>query len=119
VVEGSPVSGATGSSQFTLQGTTLSYTIDVANINAVIMAHIHGPATPQQAAAIILTLFEPDNPTGTVNGRLVSGTVTPELLTPGWTQQQVLELMRTGQAYVLVHTTQYPDGEIRGHVTTE
>lgn len=115
------VSTATGSAAFEWDEEVLSYSIDVQSMDNVTAGHIHGPATADQDAAIILTLFAPDNPSGAVNGRLVSGTVTAGsgLITPGWTLDQILDLMRAGNAYVMVHSTEYPDGEIRGQVDAE
>lgn len=95
-----------------------SWTIDVAGITAVTEAHIHGPATPEQNAPVRLWLFDPDQPTGDVNGRLVTGNVHEDQvhLQGDTTLEQVLTWMRTGMAHVMVHTTEYPNGEIRGHV---
>lgn len=112
------VSNATGTAELSYDGIVLDYAIDVADMDNITAAHIHGPATTEVDANIILTLYAPDNPAGEVNGRLVSGSVGTgsSLLTPGITLDSVLVLMRTDQAYVLVHSTEYPNGEIRGQV---
>lgn len=49
----------------------------------------------------------------TVNGILVQGTLTAADAR-GISFEQLLDEMRAGNAYVNVHTTQYPAGEIRG-----
>lgn len=112
-------SSATGSATFSYDTTTqvLTFSINVANMDHIIGAHIHAPATPSQNAGIPLILFAPDAPTGTVNGQLVSGTVnasSPLIISNDL--PQILEWMRTGMAFVLVHSSEYPDGEIRGQV---
>ena len=113
------VSSGSGSATFALDSASgnLSYSITVQNMDGVIAAHIHSPATPTQNANIPLTLFS-SAPTGTITGVLVTGTIVPgsSQLTPGFTLDEVLDDMRTGMAYVLVHSSEYPDGEIRGQV---
>lgn len=112
-------SSATGSATFSYDTTSevLSFTLNVASMDHIIGAHIHAPATASQNANIPLILFAPDAPTGTVNGQLVSGTVTADSpLIISNDLPQILEWMRTGMAFVMVHSSEYPDGEIRGHV---
>jgi hypothetical protein len=96
----------------------LIYEIAVANMDGVTAAHIHGPAGTTQNGDIILTLFAPDSPTGLVNGTLVTGTIPPGsgLLSPGITLDRILTLIRADSAFVMVHSSEYPDGEIRGHL---
>jgi hypothetical protein len=95
-----------------------SWTIDVAGITAVTEAHIHGPATPSQDAPVRLWLFAPDQPTGPMNGRMVSGNVHEDQvwLEGDVTLEQVLTWIRSSMAHVMVHTSEYPNGEIRGHI---
>lgn len=95
-----------------------SWTIDVSDITAVTEAHIHGPATPSQEAPVRLWLFDPDQPTGPMNGRLVSGNVHEDQvrLQGDVTFEQVLTWVRGSMAHVMVHTSEFPNGEIRGHV---
>ena len=119
IVGATVTSSATGSATFVYDTTTevLSFTLNVANMDHVIGAHIHAPATAAQNADIPLVLFAPDAPTGTVNGQLVSGTVTASSpLIVSSNLSQILEWMRTGMAFVMVHSSEYPDGEIRGQV---
>jgi hypothetical protein len=124
-------SSATGVAKFQLSadGTELSFRLIVANIENVLMAHIHcGP--PGVNGPVAVWLY-PDGPPpslipGRFQGTLATGTVTDaDVVTlpdspacPGGvsTLDDVLEKMRTGGAYVNVHTTQYPGGEIRGAV---
>jgi hypothetical protein len=60
----------------------------------------------------------PGSPTGAVNGALATGSFTA---TDGnqITMDSLLLLMRNGNAYVNVHTTENPNGEIRGKVSPQ
>lgn len=121
VVGANPQTGASGSATLQWNGTRLSWTINANNVTNVIQAHIHGPATPAQNAPVRMWLFRPDQPTGAVNGQLVSGSATAATadLEGGATLAQVLDWMRSDVAHVMVHTTTFPDGEIRGHVVED
>ncbi|MEX2526498.1 MAG: CHRD domain-containing protein [Gemmatimonadota bacterium] len=121
VVGANPQTGASGSATLEWNGTRLSWTINVNNMTNVIQAHIHGPATREQNAPVRMWLFRPDQPTGTVNGQLVSGSATSATadMEGGATLAQVLSWMRSDEAHVMVHTTTFPDGEIRGHLVED
>lgn len=121
VVGANPQTGASGSATLEWNGTRLSWTINVNNMTEINQAHIHGPATPEQNAPVRMWLFRPDQPTGTVNGQLVSGSATSATadMEGGVTLAQVLEWMRSDAAHVMVHTVTFPDGEIRGHVVED
>ena len=116
-------SSATGSATFEFDSATgnLAYTVNVQNMDNVINAHIHAAGTPSQNAPIRLTLFSTGTPTGTINGQLVSGTVAPgtNQLETSMTLAQVVTHMLNNMAHVMVHSSEHPDGEIRGHVIPE
>jgi CHRD domain len=60
------------------------------------------------------------HPTGAVNGVLSKGTITASDLKDPLSGNQLsalVNLIRRGNAYVNVHTTQNPKGEIRGRIT--
>jgi hypothetical protein len=108
---------ATGATTFTINGGEVGFSISVQNITAVTAAHIHvGPAG--QNGPVAVTLFAPSGPTGTVNGSLTQGTFTAANVSAnaGVSFDALLQLMRTGGAYVNVHTTANPPGEIRGQI---
>jgi len=121
---------ATGTATFTLSGSTITYTINATNLQNAVLGHIHiapvgengpvrlnlcGTGDPQPACA---------SGTGTVvvatgtNGTTVGG--------PPITFDDLLNAMRTGGAYVNVHTSApgctpgapgcNPGGEIRGQI---
>lgn len=120
VVANDVVSDATGSAEMVYDGTVLEYTIDVDGMTEATAAHIHGPATTEQPAPVLVTLFSPSEPTGPVSGRLVSGTIAgtgPEF--DDMTLDYVLGLMRSDSAFVMVHSSTYPNGEIRGQLVPQ
>ncbi|MGB8937306.1 MAG: CHRD domain-containing protein [Candidatus Nitrosopolaris sp.] len=117
---------ATGVTKFTLSadGKSLNYVLNVTNIHSVIGAHIHS-GNGQQNGPVALILFGNPTmtgpPTGTVNGVLSKGnSTTLDLKGPlaGKQLSDLVSLIKSGNAYVNVHTTQNPKGEIRGQITT-
>ena len=123
---------AKGSAAFQLSedGTALSYTVKVANIENVFAAHIHcGPKHVSGPVGVTLFMGTPGG--GPVSGTLASGTITaPD---PGnacsWADlAAVVAAINSGNAYVNVHTNDgvaptntgpgdFPGGEIRGQIT--
>jgi hypothetical protein len=66
----------------------------------------------------VATLFT-SNPTGKVNGVLKEGTISStNLMGPleGKTITELVDMMKNNKVYVNVHSTDFPDGEIRGTV---
>jgi hypothetical protein len=115
-----PPSGstATGSAVITNVGGLISFRVDVGNINNVTAAHIHGPAAVGVNAPVRLNMYVPPAGTApvsfTTTGTLASGVGT---VPSGISTDSLLVLLRNGNAYVNVHTTQFGGGEIRGQVT--
>ena len=113
--------GTAGFSQPHLNNMT--YGIQVSNIEGVMGAHIH-QAKEGQNGPIIVTLFKADNETGTgpVNGQLVGGTISNDMLEgpmAGKTLEgDLVKAIQNGEAYVNVHTAQNPDGAIRGQIVS-
>jgi CHRD domain len=106
---------ATGTARFNLdeESNTLQFTLNVSNISNVVAAHIHTGAVGVNGGIVVFLFGGPQ--TGTVNGQLSAGTIrSTDVL--GITFDQLITNMRTGQAYVNVHTTQNPAGEMRGQV---
>jgi CHRD domain len=110
-------------------GTALGFKVNVANIDNVVAAHIHCGAAGVNGP-VGVTLFGGPAGGGAVNGTLAEGTVTaPDAGNAcGWTSlAAVLAAIRSGNAYVNVHTNDgvappntgpgdFPGGEIRGQV---
>lgn len=124
--KGVPETPATGVAKFTLSadGKSLSYVINVTNINSVIGAHIHSGSAKQNGPIILFLFGNPTMtgpPTGKVNGLLSKGNSTASDLKGPLAGKQLTDLVnliKSGNAYVNVHTTQNPKGEIRGQITT-
>ncbi|MGI0052054.1 MAG: CHRD domain-containing protein, partial [Nitrososphaeraceae archaeon] len=70
---------------------------------------------------VITTLFTSKNPNDTINGTLVEGKiVSTDLQGPleEKTIADLVNLINTTQTYVNIHSIEYPNGEIRGQITT-
>jgi uncharacterized protein (DUF1800 family) len=68
-------------------------------------AHIHGPANEGVKAPVIFGI-----PTGQINN--LEWVIEPK---GDLTVEAQVEALLAGRMYINVHSTQYPDGEIRGH----
>lgn len=103
--------------QFNSDETELHYKLIVANIDDVFASHIHcAPAGVNGSVGV--TLYS-GAAAGPVDGILAQATVTAP--NPGnacgWVDlADVAAAIRSGGAYVNVHTTGTPSGEIRGQV---
>jgi len=112
---------ATGTAEFTYVADipALFYRIDVAGIDSATVAHIHGPADINNPAGVIVNLFlGPTKPIG-FTGALAEGVVGQLGAPVGMTMDSLLVLLRTGNAYVNVHTRVNLGGEIRGQVSRQ
>lgn len=117
-------SRARGVSTFRLSrdGQALHYQILVNRLENVTMAHIH--IAPAGANGPVAVWLYPDGPPpmlieGRTDGVLARGTITDaRVIGPlaGQGLEGLLEALRDGRAYVNVHTSRYPAGEIRGQV---
>ena len=115
---------ATGQAIFQLRknGTELHYRLIVANIENVTMAHIH--LAPAGANGPVVAWLYPSGPPaqlipGPSNGVLAQGVITSASLVGPLSGESLSDLMDqiiAGNAYVNVHTSQFPPGEIRGQV---
>jgi hypothetical protein len=103
-------------------GNALRYWLFVNTLQNVQMAHIHiGAAGVNGPVAI--WLYPPAPPArliaGAVAGFIGEGTITTANFAgplAGQPFSALLTAMNTGQAYVNVHTNQFPGGEIRGQI---
>jgi hypothetical protein len=98
--------------------TELEFKLIVANIENVTAAHIHLGA-PGVPGGVVLPLFVGGGPGNNVNGILAEGTLTAANLSgalAGATLERLRDEILAGNAYVNVHTTQNPPGEIRGQL---
>ena len=118
------VTGAQGQATFKLSddGQSITFKLNVANIENVTQAHIH-LAPAGQNGGIVVWLYPSAPPQilipGRTNGNLAEGTITAANLTgalAGQPLSALLDQIRAGNAYVNVHTSQHPPGEIRGQL---
>lgn len=115
---------ATGQAIFKLSadGTELHYKLIVANIEDVMMAHIH--LAPAGENGDVVVWLYPDGPPpqlieGRFQGVLATGTITDaDLVGPlvGATMADLIEEIESGNTYVNVHTEANPGGEVRGQI---
>jgi hypothetical protein len=117
-------SEATGEVIFQLSKDSLelSYKLIVANIDNVMMSHIH-LAHPGVNGKIVTWLYPSTPPMmlipGTSNGVLADGVITKANLIgtmAGKTIANLVAEIKAGNAYVNVHTSQFGGGEIRGQI---
>lgn len=107
---------ATGQTNFKLSkdGSSLSYKLIVANIESVAAAHIHIGARGTNGGVAVTLYNQPTE--GRTSGVLAEGVITDEMVT-GYTLAELVDIMLAEGAYVNVHTSQNPGGEIRGQIS--
>lgn len=103
-------------------GLSLSYKLNVANIENVTQAHIHMERAGVNGP-IVAWLYPSAPPAQLIPGRssgtLGEGTITAASLVGPLAGQPLAALVSAidaGNAYVNVHTSQFPPGEIRGNL---
>lgn len=119
---------ADGTADFTFRNDTLFWTIQMSDIENVVMAHIH-VGTADVAGGIILSLTPPVSNTEIENFTAREDFEAPSAPNQNITFDDLLDLMRSGGAYVNVHTNDpsndptndtgpgdFPGGEIRGQI---
>ena len=112
---------ATGSATLTIEGQQIVYQVDVQNIEDVLFSHIH-IAPEGENGPVRLNLCGTDDTPGcsTIDtGTLVSDSNAVTTGTPAITFDSLVSAIRAGNAYVNVHTTANPGGEIRGQITPQ
>jgi hypothetical protein len=118
---GASTATGTGFATFEDEGTHFEYTLSVTGLSNIREAHIHGPATVDQNAGVIINLFNMVGTTpspATVNGVLATGTIT-DANNANVTVAQLRAMFNAGTAYVNVHTQQFQAGAIRGQVVVD
>ena len=109
--------------QVSEDGSAIRYKLIVANIENVTQAHIHCCANTEGAAGIVVWLYPSAPPATLIPGRsqgvLAEGVITQPSLVgslAGEPLSVLLDRIASGLAYVNVHTSQFPPGEIRGQI---
>jgi glucose/arabinose dehydrogenase len=117
----SNTSGATGSATFRVRPDgSIDYTLDVEQISNVRAAHIHLGAAGQNGPVVVPLFDRPEGVSAFDRERIASGQISAAQIVArtgfAGTPAELLQRMRQGRAYVNVHTTRFPGGEIRGEV---
>jgi hypothetical protein len=111
---------ATGMAGFNVIGTSsLSYNVNVTNMQKVTASHIHQGKAGQNGP-VVVTLFKTNTPSAMTNGLLSKGIITSTNLEGPLAGKQIKDLIsmiKSGDAYVNVHTEANPKGEIRGQLS--
>ncbi len=98
---------------------TINYSVNVTNIQKVTGAHIHqGKAGVN--GPVVVTLYNSTTPSPMTNGILSKGDITSTKFEGPLAGKQVSDLIsmiKSGDAYVNVHTEVNPKGEIRGQLS--
>ena len=109
--------------QLSEDGSAIHYKLIVANIQNVTQAHIHCCATAEGAAGVVVWLYPSAPPAQLIPGRsqgiLGEGVITESSLVgilAGQPLSALIDAINDGLAYVNVHTSQFPPGEIRGQI---
>jgi hypothetical protein len=103
-------------------GSELSYRLIVANLMNVTMAHIH--LAPAGVEGPVVAWLYPSGPPpqlipGRTSGVLATGVITADDLVGLLAGASIADLvaeLESGNAYVNVHTVEWPVGEIRGQI---
>lgn len=115
---------ARGQASFQLakDGLSIQFRLIVANIENVTMAHIH--TAPAGVNGPVVVWLYPQSPPpdllpGRSNGMIAQGVFTKDDLVGPLEDMELsdlIDLLESGEAYVNVHTLQFPGGEVRGQI---
>jgi hypothetical protein len=98
--------------------TAIEYEVRVSNLEDLQAGHIHSGA--EGVAGPVVVDLHPRTGAGRAQGVIANGTITAsDLVGPltGMTLEDLYELFTSGEAYVNLHTTSFPGGEIRGQLS--
>ena len=97
---------------------SIDYRLQVQGLEGIVQAHIHLGAEDVNGP-VVAFLFGPVPEGADVSGKIATGTITAaDLVGPlaGQPLSALIEAIRSGGAYVNVHTLDHPMGEIRGQL---
>ena len=117
------VTTATATAEFTLrdpdigQGNkSLSYSVNGSGLTSVRIIDVHLGGSAVSSGTVLATLFTNPTDTALTEARIVSGSLSTNAVV-GVSFDSLLTLMRTGAAYVDVHSTARPAGLVRGQIS--
>lgn len=116
--KGGFTSVGTGTATFVDLGTEIDWTLNLTNMTAVTLSHIHlgdENATGTSAGPVIINLFLPNGPTATLNGEVAHGSIT-NANNANVSLDSLRVLFNNGHAYANVHTSAHGAGEIRAQI---
>jgi hypothetical protein len=113
---------ATGEAKFTIPANdTIKFKVNVTGISNASAAHIHMGKAGENGKVIVDLLNAPESKDkDTAYGMIFRGNISDSILTgpmQGKTLDDLLAAMESGDTYVNVHTSEHPDGEIRGQLS--
>ena len=98
----------------------INFKVNVTMLNNIKSAHIHLGEFGQNGE-IIVSLLKSSSPVNVQNGTLIEGQITSADLAgslKGKTINELVNLFNNTKTYLNIHTQKYPNGEIRGQITT-
>ena len=110
-------STANGAAVFTRNGANVTYTVTYQGVaSAPTGLHIHAPATSATTSGIIVDLLTTPMPntSGVLTGSFTATNIRSIAGAPAISMDSLFVLLQTGSAYVNVHSSTFPAGEIRG-----
>ena len=124
------LTNGTGTFRLTLNGDTATYTETFSNLSSpVLVSHIHFGQRGVAGGVFVFLCGGNGTPACPAGGGTVTGTITAaSILAPGGDGppvnqgitagdfQALVRILRSGDAYVNVHTVNFKAGEIRGQV---
>ena len=112
---------ATGTSTVTINdaNSTITCNVSVTNLLSPSMAHIHVGSTSQDNPVFALSLLATAPATGLFTGVLAAGTAAGSSVVGGETFATLAAAIRSGNAYINVHTVANPGGELRGQLVAQ
>ena len=108
---------ANGAAIFTRSGTSVAFTVTYQGLASIPTgAHLHGPAGLANTAGIIVDLVKQTQTgnSGVLTGNFTAADIRGLSGQPPIALDSLMTLLRTGNAYVNVHSSAFPAGEIRG-----
>jgi hypothetical protein len=111
---------STGIALFDLVDNHLNFKVNVTMLDNIKSAHIHLGEFGQNGE-IIASLLKSSSPLNVQNGTLVEGQLTSADLAgslKGKTINDLVNLFNNTKTFLNIQTKEYPNGEIRGQITT-
>ncbi len=104
-----------GAATIAVNGTTINYTVAFQGVTGSPTGlHIHSPGGINATAPVSVDLLT--TPLTGTSGVLTGSFTSTNIRTAGVSLDSMLTLLRNGNAYVNLHTSTFPGGEIRGQV---